>query len=127
MEHRILSRSLMTFCLVMILGMTACYYDNEEELYPSGQCVTDNMSYVANILPIMERNCYTCHSNANIGVSGISLEGHANLLVYVNNGKLMGSINHLPGFSAMPQDAAKLSACDISKIEQWIVDGAPNN
>lgn len=109
---------------VAILG--SCYYDSEEDLYPSTGCNSTNMSYVTNIVPIIERNCYACHSAA-ANTANITLEGHSNIIVHVNSGRLVGAINHLPGFTPMPQGASKLIACDLAKIEQWIADGAQNN
>ena len=54
-----------------------------------------------------------------------TLEGYAKLKSYVDNGKLLGSIKHSPGFSPMPKGQAKLVDCDIEKIEAWVAAGAP--
>jgi hypothetical protein len=43
------------------------------------------------------------------------------------NGRLLGSINHTNGYSAMPQNAAKLSDCQIAVIKQWMDANTPNN
>lgn len=113
----------------LILGValfSGCYYDVEEELYPFSTCHTSNMSLQNNIVPILQRNCYVCHSAA-ANTSNITLEGYAELIKYVNSGQLLGAIKRESGFSPMPQNASKLIACDIAKIEQWIIDGAPNN
>lgn len=108
--------------------MTSCYYDVAEELYPPTTCVTDNMSLQSNIVPILERNCYVCHSVTDGPNNGnVILEGYSEIIKYVNNGSLVGAINHESGFSFMPKNASKLGNCDISKIEQWVLDGAPNN
>lgn len=114
---------LLMITLVLPVG---CYYDNEEDLYPPQECITTNMSYQANIVPILERNCYVCHA-VGVANGGVVLEGHANLVFWINNNRLLGAIRHESGFSAMPQNAAKLLDCDIAKIEQWIADGTPNN
>jgi hypothetical protein len=42
-------------------------------------------------------------------------------------GKFWGSINHLPGFSAMPKNGTMLSPCEIGQVKRWIAAGAPNN
>lgn len=124
MERRIIKGLL----LAMVVVITSCYYDVEETLYPPTACVTDNMSYQTNIVPILERNCYSCHSTADGPNNGnIVVEGYTELLKYVDSGQLSASINHQTGYSAMPQDAPKLGSCDIAKIDQWILDGAPNN
>ena len=122
-EHRIIKS-----ILWMILGITiaGCYYDSEEALYPASACVTTNMSLQTHIKPILERNCYACHSAA-VNTGNITLEGHAELIKHVNSGRLLGAIKHESGFRPMPDGAPKMIACEIAKIEQWIADGAPNN
>ncbi|MGV3656306.1 MAG: hypothetical protein ACO1NX_00070, partial [Chitinophagaceae bacterium] len=92
-----------------------------------GTCVTTNMRYGADIAPIIQANCFACHSNATASISGFSLEGHSNLKAKVDDGRLLGAITHATGFSPMPQGSAKLSDCNISKITAWINAGAPNN
>ena len=108
------------------LFFTSCYYDVEEILYPGKLCDPTDLSYQVNIIPILQRNCYVCHSVA-ANTSNITLEGYDKLLVYVNSGKLLGAIHHDEGFKPMPQGASKLIECDIAKIEQWIAEGAKNN
>lgn len=122
MEHRIIKG----FMLGTMIFLGACYYDNEEELYPPTDCRTENMSYQSDVVPIISNNCYVCHSAiANNG--DVTLEGYDEIKKYVDSGQLMGAINREPGFSPMPQDGPKLNDCSISKIESWIADGAPNN
>jgi hypothetical protein len=104
----------------------SCYYDVEEELYPSTGCETTNLSYSLDIVPILNNNCYSCHDQAS-NFGNITLEGYDNVLPLATDGRLLGAIKHESGFSPMPQNAAQLVACDIEKIETWIADGAPNN
>lgn len=122
MMERLIIKTLM----LSLVFISSCYYDNEEDLYPASACVTENMSYQNNIVPILSHNCYVCHSAA-ANTANITLEGHASLMKYVNSGQLVGAINHASGFTPMPQNASRLLACDIAKIEQWVADGAPNN
>ncbi|MCB0644373.1 MAG: hypothetical protein KDC44_22165 [Phaeodactylibacter sp.] len=112
--------------LAFSASFSACYYDIEEELYPETDCVTDNVNYSTVIQPILQTNCYTCHSAA-ANQGGITLEGHGQLLQYVNSGQLLGAIRHDAGFSPMPQGAPQLVDCDIEQIAAWIDQGAPNN
>jgi hypothetical protein len=109
--------------------LDSCYYDNEEELYSNEVCDTENMSYQADIVPILERNCQLCHSEAAAGLlgAGFNLEGHSNLIVHVNSGALAGSIRHDAGWSPMPKGGGKIPDCDIAKIESWIQSGSPDN
>ena len=106
--------------------MVSCYYDVEEELYPTLECQTADVTYSNQVLEIITAACYKCHDAAqNFG--NITLEGYDELKKYVDNGQLLGAIRHDPGFSPMPKSEAQLLECDIEKIEAWIDEGAPNN
>lgn len=111
------------------LSLTACRYDNAEDLYTSAPCDTTNITFSGTIVPILATHCYSCHNEANYVSSGQSklLEGYINVVDYVGDGSLLGSIKHQGGYAAMPDGAAKLSDCDIQKVELWINAGAPNN
>ena len=121
---------------VFSLMIIACSKDSEETLPdppdpnpPGGNtCVTENMSYMNDIVPILQANCYSCHgTNTSSGSNGNILEGYNNLKTRVDNGKLMGSINHSAGFVPMPYQGIKLPDCTIDKIQAWIDDGALEN
>lgn len=105
-----------------------CYYDIEAELYPSttDSCDTANVTFSATVVPILEQQCYNCHSVSS-NTSGILLEGYNNVIVRVNDGSLEGSINYVSGFSPMPSGAPKLTDCNLAKISKWIEDGALDN
>lgn len=119
------------FLISIIAINTNCYFDNAEELYPDipGACDSSQADYVAKVKPIIQQSCYTCHSsgNANALGSGIDLEAPSDLSIYVNNGSLIGSIEHTSGFSAMPQGGGKLTNCQIETIKTWISNGALTN
>jgi mono/diheme cytochrome c family protein len=108
------------------LLFSSCYYDVEEEIYPTLDCQSSDMSYANDIQPLIQTNCYVCHA-ANINFGNITLDSYPDLLVRVEDGRLLGAINHQSGFSPMPQNGPKLLDCQIEKIESWIADGAPNN
>lgn len=123
-------KNVLLLALAMV-ALTACRTDNEADLYnpnPDG-CDTVAVGYAATVQPIIQQNCYTCHNQANYQVAGagILLEGHAALVLQANNGALVGSIDHQPGFAAMPPTGVKIDACDINKIKAWVAAGAPNN
>jgi len=106
---------------------TGCYYDKEENLYPgTANCDTTGVTFSGTVLPLIQTNCYACHSQA-AGQGGIILEGHANVVIRVNDGKLIGAVSHASGFTPMPQNGQKLADCDIKRIQTWINAGAPNN
>ena len=112
---------------ILMVSISACYYDVEEELYPGViPCDSSNVTYAAKVLPIITFNCFGCHS-ASVASGNVILEGHSNLKTYADNGRLIGSITHAPGFSPMPKGGNKLSECDINIIQAWITSGAANN
>ncbi|HZV71292.1 MAG TPA: hypothetical protein VFG10_17175 [Saprospiraceae bacterium] len=119
-------RLIIKFLLMGMVIISSCYYDTEEKLYPATDCVTVNMSYQANIAPILQFNCYVCHSAA-VNSGNVTLDSYTEVMKQVTSGKLLGAIRHDTGFKPMPQNAPKLANCEISKIEHWISDGSLNN
>jgi len=118
---------IITSFTIISFFLNGCYYDVEEELYPdSFICNIDSVSYNIEVLPIIQFQCYQCH-NAASNFGNVNLEGHSNINVYADNGKLMGAINHESGFSPMPKNQSQLGVCDLETINKWILDGAPNN
>ena len=114
------------FAVVFLLTLS-CSSDSEEDLMPENlECKTQNMSYTEDVLPILERNCLSCHNNAS-QQGGVNLEGYQALKSWVDNGAFLGSIKWEPGFSGMPQGGPPLPDCDLSKIEAWINQGALDN
>ncbi|MBW8684989.1 c-type cytochrome [Chitinophaga rhizophila] len=124
---------LMALAIACSTIIVSCSKDNEEDVNnpnPGGgggtTCDTVDMRYTANIQPIIQSNCYSCHGNGNAS-GGISLGNYASLKTQVDNGRLVGAITHASGFSPMPLGGAKLSDCNINKIRAWIARGAQNN
>lgn len=122
-------KALAIILVVAVATFSGCYYDKEEILYPGGgTCDTTAAStYSAVVLPILNTSCNNCHGGSASAGAGIILDTYAGVKAQVNNGKLMGSINHSAGYSAMPKNGAKMSACNIAKINRWIAAGSLNN
>jgi len=120
--------ALFTAIFLVCILVSACYYDSEEELQQNGniQCDTINVTFSLAVKPIMQENCYACHSNTNFTLGGnIKLENYSDVILRLD--KIKGAINHSPGFVAMPDGAPKLEACKIKIIEKWIESGSPDN
>ena len=118
---------MLVFAAVAGITLSACYYDNEEDLYPGGSgCNALSGKYAAEVAPIIASRCLSCHSNAT-RQGGVILEGHDKLKIYAANGSLLGSIKHDRGFSAMPDGSPKMPDCEIGTIENWVNAGSPNN
>lgn len=117
--------------VMMIIGMNRCYYDSEEYLFPQtgNNCDTLNVTFSGSIVPLLDNNCLSCHSNSTAaGLGGsIRLEDYADVKARADDGKLLGTISHAGGFIPMPQGAPKLDECPINLVRIWITHGASNN
>lgn len=114
--------------IVIIYFGSSCYYDKEELLYPgAATCdTTGTISYTAKVVPILQQQCYSCHSGGSPS-GGIQMGTYASDKAIAMNGKLYGTISHSAGYIAMPQGAAKMSDCQIATIKKWIDAGATAN
>jgi hypothetical protein len=115
--------------LTSLVLLASCYKDKADILYAnSSNCDTSNITYSTHISPILRANCALsgCHNSASKS-AGYAYETYNETKVSVNNGRLMGSIKHLSGFSSMPKGSSKLSDCNINKIQAWINKGAIDN
>ncbi len=113
--------------LAFAMMIASCYYDNREDLFPEvAVCNTSNVSYAADVLPVLESQCLGCH-NSGSQQGNVNLEGYDNVRAWARNGRLYGSIAWLNGYAPMPPAGSQLPPCTIDKIKAWIDAGAPNN
>lgn len=115
--------------LLLLLGLGSCTHDNEEELYgtpEAGSCDLSQVTYTLTVRPILQQHCYSCHAGG-FASGNVTLDAYAGVKMQLDNGKLLGSIRHLPGHPPMPQNGPKLSDCHIARIAKWHEAGAPNN
>ena len=89
-------------------------------------CDTTNITFSANVWPIMKINCVGCHSGGSPS-GGVLITNYDELVALANSGKLIGAIKQMSGYAAMPPNGAKLSDCDIATIKIWINNGIPND
>jgi hypothetical protein len=115
---------------LLVVSFSGCYYDNKQELYPlaSGTCDTAAISYSKSIVPIMNLYCSVsgCHNTAS-AAAGIKTDTYLDLKAAVNGGRFVGAIEGTSGFSPMPKGGAKMSTCNLNKINAWINAKMPNN
>jgi hypothetical protein len=106
------------FSVLSAVMIMACYYDNEEELYPA-ECVTDSVSYTGNISNIINTNCAIsgCHSGAQ----------SPNLSNYSGASSNLQRIEQRAiNLKTMPPNNA-LTTCEIEQLKTWIgQDGNEN-
>jgi hypothetical protein len=119
--------------LLMIAGLiaftlTSCYYDNEEELYPSitYNCDTSAVGYSKVVSPLMDAECRGCHGASYPSTGGnIDLKDYTTLKASID--RVIGSIEHSSGYSPMPKNGNKLDNCKINQIIKWKEKGLLNN
>ncbi|MFN8342384.1 MAG: hypothetical protein U0V64_12000 [Cyclobacteriaceae bacterium] len=111
----------------LIFLLSGCYYDVGSKLYPAPPCTTlTAYTYKTEVAPILNTYCNNCHSG-KFASAGIVLDNYTDVKAYVDNGKLLGTIEWTGGVSPMPKGGSKLSSCNIGKVKAWIEAGAQNN
>jgi hypothetical protein len=116
----------LSLMLAGIIMFVACKKNSLPADNSSGTCVTTGMKFSTDITPILSANCYSCHSGTTIN-GGINLSTYAGVKAVADNGKLVGSVSHAPGFKPMPDGGVKMNSCNIAKIQAWVTAGALNN
>jgi len=116
---------------VFLLSISSCYYDKEQLLYPGSMnapCTdtTTNVSYSKNVVPLLQSQCYGCHSSG-FPSGNITLGSYTADKAIAQSGKLYGSITYASGYSPMPKGSSRMSSCQASLIKKWIDNGLPNN
>ncbi len=119
--------------VLIVLGIFifagSCYYDNMESLYPSTGtgCDTVSVTFDADIYPLLNNSCLSCHSNNTAPSFGnnIALENYSD--VVSRSDQVLGSVRHTSGYSPMPKNGGMVSSCFILKLETWINRGMPRN
>ena len=122
-------RYLLVASVAGLLG--SCAAQNGEDLYaasplPAPSCAPGPATYALTVTPLLQQYCTNCHNSTN-AASGLNLSSYAQVKAVATNGRLLGTVNHDPGFSPMPKGGAKLSDCDLGHLRQWVADGALNN
>jgi type 1 fimbria pilin len=129
-KKRPMNRAIKIILILAIALIAGCYYDSEERLYPklSSPCDDKDVTFSGTVTTILHP-CQSCHSNstASASGSGIKLQNYSDVMIQVNNGKLMGSVNHANGYIPMPNGGGKLPDCEIAQLQKWIDNGSPNN
>lgn len=116
--------AVLAFAIWAIFSQTACYYDNEVEQYGVVVCDTTDISYSADIWPIINSNCISCHAPG--GEQEFSpFDTYDGLKAYTFNREIVDRV-YANGVNLMPP-TGELSDCNKLKIEAWVNAGAPNN
>lgn len=111
---------------VVLLGLAAgCSYSHGEPA-PACDVAHETITYAGVILPIFDANCRRCHGSsmaATLG-GGNDFSSYAAVSGYPQS-SLLGCVRHENGYLPMPRNSAKLSDCDIQRLEAWYAQGKP--
>lgn len=119
----------MTGLLVLSSVLWNCYYDNEEQLYPTmpdNKCDTANITYSRHISKTLSSFCYPCHG-VTYKQTGTDIQLNTYSGVAKNIDRIIKAISHDPDYSSMPKGASKMSDCRINQFIIWKNSGTPNN
>ena len=106
--------------LVFAVFFTSCTFKKVDSL-PAG--CTSTIYYETDIKPIVNTYCVSCHTYGGIGPGNYSL--YVDLKAAADNGKIHNRVFVLKD---MPQTgAAQLSQDELSKLNCWLEQGAPEN
>ncbi|MCA8831575.1 hypothetical protein [Hymenobacter pini] len=113
-----------------LLYTSACTYDNVEDLLgnapPAPTCDSTAVTFAGTVAPLLQQRCVSCHNNT-LRSGNVSLESYAQVQQVAADGRLLGVVQHQPGYPAMPQNQPQLARCDIARLRQWVRAGMPNN
>ena len=115
------------FAIVLSIGFQACASEKEEVLFPPiNACDTTGVSFSAEVKPIIDAHCLSCHS-LSAATASVVLEQYSDYAPYtLTSNRLVNSIDYNDPLLKMPPPG-KLPDCDIAKIRNWVSSGAPNN
>jgi hypothetical protein len=113
------------FVILIAFIAFGCYNDSEETLFPQSElnrqhCDTSLFTYSGAVKPMIDGNCISCHTT-----QAPILDNYANVASSAD--RILGTIKHLSGFSAMPKYSLKLEDCKITQFEKWIKAGKKND
>ena len=89
-------------------------------------CDSTKTSFTINVYPLLQDYCIGCH-RADRADGNVTLDHYDQILPYVENGALIGTIENDQFFPVMPPTGSKISNCRADQVKQWIEEGALNN
>jgi hypothetical protein len=115
-------RATLLLLATVLFALPGCYYDTEEELYPNSFCDTTNVTWTADIQPLIQSSCAIpgCHVP---GSQSPNLTSYS--AVQTNAAAIKGVIVDGAPFFMPP--SGRLPSCDQQKVSQWVAAGAPQN
>jgi hypothetical protein len=124
MTNKLISISI----LVLIVSLSSCYYDNEEELYPFDNCnLPQEISYAADVEPIISSSCAVsgCHVQGGEG-NGV-FDSYQAVAAKIDNGNGVFSNRVFEVGDMAGPSYGNLADCEVETLRKWVEQGAPNN
>jgi len=124
---RVARLGLLGVAVGLLAGAYGCTYEHGEPA-PACDITRETITYSGVISPIFDRHCRECHSTASAASLGGGNDfGSYQAVARYPSASLLGSIEHSPGYDAMPKGGNKVPDCDIARIKAWMAAGKPNN
>jgi hypothetical protein len=109
-----------------ILFFHSCRKDEDDIIDTDPVCDALNVSYSADIVPIVKKYCATtgCHNSMVYPIRG-DFNVYSVLKIKVQNGTLRSRV--INGSPAQMPPSGPLPSAELKKINCWLLDGAPEN
>lgn len=109
---------------LLCFGLSSCYYDNTEELYPNAEanCNTSDIGFSSSISEIIYQSCATTNCHV-AGTGRVLLTNYSEIKSTIDNGLF---VQRTIQVGDMPPQGP-LSQCNINKLTAWINNGALND
>lgn len=111
------------FILLMVF-IASCKHEPSLVYAPvDGSCDTTNVSYSAQVKPILDANCISCHNSS----ASKNFDGYGQISAYLaGNASLFISNINYTGPQPMPP-TGRLDTCQVRQCILWVQSGYPNN
>jgi hypothetical protein len=120
-----MKRKLVLALAAFALITVSCTKDKALEPMPFDPDCPTEISYAAEVKPVIDMSCATSGCHDASGAGGYTFTSHAE--VAANADVILNVINHDSGFAPMPQGADKLPDSTILKIKCWVQQGKLDN
>ena len=92
-------------------------------------CFDGEPTFSKDVWPIFQSNCVHCHGAEVYArkADGNLFSGYDDVKSKLDEGLIIGNIEHQPGFINMPYRKNKITDCEIQIIKSWVHAGAKNN
>lgn len=109
--------------LILMSTFISCSSGSDDDDDPPGGTNSSDITYEANIKPIMTSKCIKCHKIPPINNAPMSLTTYQNVKDAVNSRSLIRKIES----GNMPPSGAELSDAQVELIKDWKAGGFIEN